>query len=328
MADLTTTYLGLQLKNPIIAASSGLTEHLKSIKELEKNGAAAIVLKSIFEEEITHEYEALVQEADNLGYNAEHMDYFDYQIREKNITHYVQLIKEAKAEVDIPIIASINCFSTHEWGYFAKNCEKAGADALELNIFILPSDIGLQCDFVEKKYFGIIEKIKNQVSIPISLKISPYFSNLGTMIQKLSKSGIQGLVLFNRFFSPDFDINKLELTPSFVFSKPEDVALSLRWVAIMSNRIDCDLAASTGIHDGQGVIKQILAGAKVVQLASVLYKNGTTVIADMLKTIEDWMDQKEFSNLNQCRGLLSQSSSTDPSLYERVQFMKYFSGKF
>lgn len=328
MADLTTTYLGLKLKNPIIAASSGLTEHLKSIKELEKNGAAAVVLKSIFEEEITHEYEALMQEADNMGHNAEHMDYFDYQIREKNITHYIQLIKEAKAEVNIPIIASINCFSNHEWEYFAMNCEKAGADALELNIFILPSDIHLESDAVEKKYFSIINKIKTKINIPIAIKISPYFSNLGAMIKKLDNSGIQGLVLFNRFFSPDFDINKLELSSSFVFSNPDDIALSLRWMSIMSKRVECDLVASTGIHDGEGVIKQLLAGAKAVQLASVLYKSGTTVIEDMLKTLEDWMDHKGFKNLNECRGLLSQSSSTNPALYERVQFMKYFSGKF
>lgn len=328
MADLTTTYLGLKLKNPIIAASSGLTEHLKSIKELEKNGAAAVVLKSIFEEEITHEYEALAQEANDMGYNAEHMDYFDYQIREKNITRYIQLIKEAKSEVSIPIIASINCFSTHEWEYFAMNCEKAGVDALELNIFILPSDIDLESDLIEKRYFKIIEKIKAKVNIPIALKISPYFSNLGAMIQKFDKSGIDGLVLFNRFFSPDIDIDKLELASSFVFSNPDDIALPLRWMSIMSKKVECDLVASTGIHDGEGVIKQILAGANAVQLASVLYKNGTTVIGDMLKTLEDWMDQKGFKNLDDCRGLLSQSASSKPALYERVQFMKYFSGKF
>ena len=328
MADLTTTYLGLQLKNPIIAASSGLTENLKSIQELEKNGAAAIVLKSIFEEEITHEYEALTKEAEHLGYNAEHLDYFDYQIREKNITRYIQLIKEAKASVDIPIIASINCFSTHEWEYFAQNCEKAGADALELNIFILPSDVGLQSDMVEKKHLEIIEKIKSKVNIPVSIKISPYFSNLGAMIQKLSKTGIDGLVLFNRFFSPDIDIEKLELTSSFVFSNPDEIALSLRWISIISKKVECDLAASTGIHDGEGVIKQILAGANTVQLASVLYKNGTTVITDMLQTIEEWMDKKGFDSLSHFRGLLSQTESSNPSMYERVQFMKYFSGKF
>ncbi len=328
MANLTTTYLGLQLKNPIIAASSGLTENLKSIKELEKNGAAAIVLKSIFEEEITHEYEALAKEADNLGYNAEHMDYFDYQIREKNITRYTQLIKEAKAEVDIPIIASINCFSTHEWEYFAKNCEKAGADALELNISISPSDTELESNFAEKKHLAIIEKIKNNINIPLSIKISPYFSNLATVIQKISKSGIDGLVLFNRFFSPDFDIDKLEINSSFILSNPDEIALSLRWVSIMSKKVDCDLAASTGIHDGEGVIKQILAGANAVQLASALYKNGTTIITDMLKMLEEWMDKKGFDNLEQYRGLLSQAASSDPAMDDRVQFMKYFSGKF
>ena len=178
MVDLSTKYLGLKLRNPIIAASSGLTDSIKSIQELEKNGAAAIVLKSIFEEEITHEYEALIREADHLGYHAEHMDYFDYQIREKNINHYTQLIKDAKASVDIPIIASINCFSTHEWEYFAQNCENYGADALELNIFVSPSNNELGSDSTEKRYFEIIKKVQGKVKIPISLKISPYFSNL------------------------------------------------------------------------------------------------------------------------------------------------------
>ncbi len=328
MADLSTTYLGLQLKNPIIAASSGLTESLKSIKELENNGAGAVVLKSIFEEDITHEYEALTREAKQLGYNAEHFDYLDYQIRERNMTYYTQLIKECKQAINIPVIASINCFSSYEWEYFALNCEKAGADALELNVFILPFDPETKSKNIEKTYFDIAETITRKVSIPVSLKISPYFSNLAGSIQKLSKTGIKGLVLFNRFFSPDIDIENLNLTSSFVFSKAEEIALPLRWISMMSKRVNCDLSASTGIHDGEGVIKQILAGATTVQLASVLYNEGTTVIRKILKTLEEWMDKKGFDKLDDFRGLMSQATSTNPSIYERVQFMKYFSDKF
>ncbi len=328
MADLSTTYLGLQLKNPVIAASSGLTESLKSIKELESNGAGAVVLKSIFEEDITHEYEALTREAKQLNYNAEHLDYLDYQIREKNMTYYTQLIKECKQEIGIPVIASINCFSSYEWEYFAQNCEKAGADALELNVFILPFDPGAKSENIEKIYFDIAETITRRISIPVSLKISPYFSNLAGTIQNLSKTGIKGLVLFNRFFSQDIDIENLNLTSSFVFSKAEEIALPLRWISMMSKRVNCDLSASTGIHDGEGVIKQILAGATTVQLASVLYNEGTTVIREILKTLEEWMDKKGFDKLDDFRGLMSQATSTNPSIYERVQFMKYFSDKF
>ncbi len=328
MADLSTTYLGLQLKNPVIAASSGLTESLKSIKELESNGAGAVVLKSIFEEDITHEYEALTREAKHLNYNAEHLDYLDYQIREKNTTYYTQLIKECKQEIGIPVIASINCFSSYEWEYFAQNCEKAGADALELNVFILPFDPGAKSENIEKIYFDIAETITRRISIPVSLKISLYFSNLAGTIQNLSKTGIKGLVLFNRFFSPDIDIENLNLTSSFVFSKAEEIALPLRWISMMSKRVNCDLSASTGIHDGEGVIKQILAGATTVQLASVLYNEGTTVIRKILKILEEWMDKKGFDKLDDFRGLMSQATSTNPSIYERVQFMKYFSDKF
>lgn len=328
MANLETSYLGLKLKNPIIAASSGLTESIKSIKELAYNGAAAIVLKSIFEEEITMEYEALLKEADNLGYGGENLDYFDYQIRDKNLSEYLSLIKEAKSEVDIPIIPSINCYTNHEWDYFAKQFENSGADAIELNLFISPSKKVITAQEVEQKYFSIIKKVKESLSIPISLKISPYFTNLASMINQFSETGIDGLVLFNRFFSPDFDIDKLEISSSFTFSKPSDIALSLRWIAIMSRRVKCDLAATTGIHDGEAIIKQILAGASAVQLASTLYQNGSEYIPVMLKEVSDWMDEKGFNNLNHYKGLLSQVASSDAAMYDRVQFMKYFSDKF
>jgi len=327
MVDLSTEYLGMKLKNPVIAGSSGLTNSVKSIKELEENGAAAVVLKSIFEEEIAFEYEDVLKEAESKGYNLDQFDYYDYKIKEDNIDKYTTLINESKNNVSIPIIASVNCVYSHEWLAFASQLEKAGADALELNMFFLPSDFERTSEEKEKAYFQIIEQVQKAVSLPIALKISYYFSNLGPMIQKLSNTGIAGLVLFNRFFSPDFDIDKFEVKSSNVFSAPSDLSISLRWIAIMSERVNCNLAASTGVHDGEALIKQLLAGANAVQVASTLYTNGKGRIGEMLKTLEDWMAGKGYGSLSDFRGKMSQAKSSNPAAYERAQFMKYFGGK-
>jgi dihydroorotate dehydrogenase (fumarate) len=216
---------------------------------------------------------------------------------------------------------------SEEGRVFAAQLEKAGADALELNMFFLPSDFERTSEEKEAAYFQIIDKVQKAVSIPISLKISYYFSNLGPMIQKLSETGIGGLVLFNRFFSPDFDIDKFEVVPSNRLSAPSDLPISLRWIAIMAERVNCDLAASTGVHDGIAVIKQLLAGANAVQVVSTLYNNDKGYIQEMLKTLEDWMAKKGFNSLADFRGKMSQAKSSNPAAYERMQFMKYFGGK-
>jgi dihydroorotate dehydrogenase (fumarate) len=327
MVDLSTQYLGMKLKNPVIAGSSGLTNSAKSIQDLEESGAGAVVLKSIFEEEIAFEYEDILQEASAEGVNLDQFDYYDFHIKGEKLDKYTALIEESKKNVSIPVIASINCVYSHEWTSFAKQLQTAGADALELNMFFLPSEFNRSSEEKEKVYFQIIEKVQKEVTIPISLKISYYFSNLGPMIQKLSETGIAGLVLFNRFYSPDFDIDKMEVVSSNVFSAPSDLPISLRWIAIMAERVSCDLAASTGVHDGTALIKQILAGANAVQVASTLYKNGKGQIADMLNTLEAWMDKKSYSSLPDFRGKMSQAKSSNPAAYERVQFMKYFGGK-
>ena len=327
MADLSTQYLGMKLKNPVIAGSSGLTNSAKSIQDLEQSGAGAVVLKSIFEEEIAFEYEDILQEASAEGVNLDQFDYYDFHIKGEKLDKYTSLIEESKKNVSIPVIASINCVYSHEWTSFAKQLQTAGADALELNMFFLPSEFNRTSEEKEKAYFQIIEKVQKEVTIPISLKISYYFSNLGPMIQKLSETGIAGLVLFNRFYSPDFDIDKMEVVSSNVFSAPSDLPISLRWISIMAERVSCDLAASTGVHDGTALIKQILAGANAVQVASTLYKNGKGQIADMLNTLEAWMDKKSYSSLSDFRGKMSQAKSSNPAAYERVQFMKYFGGK-
>jgi dihydroorotate dehydrogenase (fumarate) len=326
MVDLSTEYLGLKLKNPIIVGSSGLTNSVKSIQELEKNGAAAVVLKSIFEEEIALEYNDILKEASKKGANMNQFDYFDTQVRGEKLDRYITLISQAKKAVSIPVIASINCVYSHEWTSFAKQFQTAGADALELNMFFLPSEFGRTSEEKEKVYFQVVEKIQKEVTIPVSLKISYYFSNLGPMIQKLSETGIAGLVLFNRFYSPDFDIDKMEVVSSNVFSSPSDLSISLRWIAIMANRVECDLAASTGVHDGVALIKQLLAGADAVQVASTLYKNGKGQITEMLKTLEKWMGKKGYNRLADFKGKMSQAKNSNPAAYERVQFMKYFGG--
>ena len=326
MTDLTTHYLGLKLRNPLIAGSSGLSNSIKGVKEFEDNGAGAVVLKSIFEEEIVFEYQDVLKEAREEGVNMDQFDYFDYQIKGEKLKKYTALISECKSSVSIPVIASINCVYSHEWTAFAKQLQDAGADALELNMFFLPSDFARTTEEKEKAYFQIIENVKKTVSIPIALKISYYFSNLGPMIQQLSETGIAGLVLFNRFYSPDFDIDKLEVVSSNVFSNPSDLHLSLRWIAIMAERVSCDLAASTGVHDGNALIKQILAGANAVQVVSSLYKNGKGQIKTMLSTLDEWMTRKGFNRLSDFRGKLSQAKSSNPAAYERVQFMRYFGG--
>ncbi|HSG67520.1 MAG TPA: dihydroorotate dehydrogenase-like protein, partial [Bacteroidales bacterium] len=274
MANLSTSYMGFELKNPIIVGSSGLTNSLENIIEIEKNGAAAVVLKSLFEEQINHMInKAMHSGPDNFSY-PEAEDYISNYTKTNDVDNYLKLIRAAKAAVQIPVIASINCISSADWISFATKIQEAGADGLELNIFILPSDPKRDALQNEAIYFDIIEKVKKEVTIPIAIKISSYFSGLANMALKLSWTGIKGMVLFNRFFSPDIDIDNFKVTATNVFSHPEELAISLRWVAMLSSRLHCDVAASTGVHDGPAVIKQLLAGAKAVQLSTVLYKKG------------------------------------------------------
>lgn len=327
MVDLSTKFMALSLKNPIIAGSSGLSGSVKGVKELEEAGAGAVVLKSIFEEEIVHELDDMMKKAPLTSRYLERFDYYDYVIKGENLDKYTALIKEAKQAVTIPVIASINCTYSHEWTDYAKRLQSAGADALELNMFFLPTDLDRSAEEMEKAYFNVIEKVREKLSIPVALKISYYFSCLGSTIQKLSNQGISGLVLFNRFYSPDFDIDKLEVVPTNVFSTPGELATSLRWIALMSQKVDCDLAASTGVHDGKAVIKQLLAGAQAVQVVSALYKNGRDYIGKMLGELEAWMTQHGYEKLEDFRGKLSQDKSDNPAVYERVQFMKYFGGQ-
>jgi dihydroorotate dehydrogenase (fumarate) len=326
MADISCKYLGMTLKSPIVVGSCGLTQSVSRIADLEQNGAGAVVLKSIFEEEIAFEFQDMLRQAAPGAYNYEHFDYYDYQIKEERLGRYIQLIQESKRAVSIPVIASVNCTYSHEWTFFAERLQAAGADALELNMFFPPSDFKRTSHERTQLYFDTIAKVKSRVSIPIVLKISHYMDDLGAMIQRLSQTGISALVLFNRFYSPDFDIDQQRVVQTNVFSNSTEYALPMRWVALMAGRVDCDLVASTGIHDGRTVIKQILAGATAVQVVSTLYKNGTAHLKSMLQEVQDWMIRNEYYALEQFRGAMSQAKSEDPAVYERFQFMKHFGG--
>lgn len=323
MADLQTEYLGLKLKNPIVAGSSNLSGNLEGILKLEEAGAGAVVLKSIFEEQILRESGNLSGEFSD---HAEEFDYISQYTRQFNVEKYLNLIKDAKKSVKIPIIASINCVSSGEWTTFAKKIESAGADAIELNIFILPIDFQQDGLEIEKIYFKIVEDVLNVVNIPVSIKISHYFSGLANMVFRLSVTGISGIVLFNRFYSPDIDLKKMELISSDIYSSSRENSLVLRWIGILSDSVKCDLISSTGVHSGEDVIKNVLVGAKAVQVVSALYNSGPEQIDKMLSTVNSWLDSNNYSSLDEIRGKLSQEKSKNPGIYEQVQFMKYYSG--
>ncbi|MCK5847275.1 MAG: dihydroorotate dehydrogenase-like protein [Bacteroidales bacterium] len=323
MVNLQTEYLGLKLKNPIIVASSGLSSSLNSIKKLAHDGAGAIVLKSLFEEQI------LAEAAQNISldqsYGTDVHDYITEHMRSSKLSDYTTLIRNAKAEIDIPIIASINCITDREWTSFTKEIEDAGADALELNIGVLPSDDEISSAENEEKYFQILEKVRRSTNLPIAVKITTYSAGLANLIKKISWSGfVDGIVMFNKYFQPDIDIDKMDITTTGVFTTSADISTSLRWVAIMSSKIETPISATTGVHTGADVVKQILAGANNVQIASTLYKNGTEQIQVMLDDMTKWMEKNSYNNLEDYRGKMAFNNDANTIAFERIQFMKHY----
>ena len=307
-------------------------------------GAGAVVLKSIFEEQIKFETKEFL-ESDNQQmkswqeafdgivsktefYHDEAYNYLTSYAQEHTLNQYLSLISEAKKAIDIPVIASINCSTQYDWEYFTKRIQDAGADALELNVYLLPSDFGKSGDENEKVYFEIIENVKKYVSIPVSLKIGYYFSSLAKTALALSETGIAGLTLFNRPYNPDIDIDELQINASNMFSTEAEYSHTLRWVALLSGKLKCNIAASTGIHNHQTVIKQLLAGADAVQLVSVFYKHHGhhfDVLKDILTGLEGWMKQHNYNSIADFKGLLSSKNVHNPASYERVQFLRLFS---
>ncbi|WP_282035916.1 dihydroorotate dehydrogenase-like protein [Saccharicrinis aurantiacus] len=325
MKILESKYLGLRLKNPIIVGSCGLTNSVESIKKLAENGAAAVVVKSVFEEEIIQEHQdVLKNKLGDQDNNLEFLDYFDYQIKSDVLKKTAALIQDAKKEVDIPIIGSINCASSGEWVSYAKILADAGADALELNLFKLPSDVNQKADEQEQFYQSIVSAVKSHVSIPVSVKIAPYSSNLAASIKKMDDIGVDGITMFNRFYNVDFDIYTDEVIAGSPYSTNEEYYNALRWISIMSGKVNTDLSASTGVHNAETAIKMLMAGATTVQIVSKIYMDGPEVISSILEGIKEWMEKRGYVSIDEFRGSVHHDPDQNSERFERVQFMRYF----
>lgn len=322
MIDLSTRFAGLNLKSPIIVSSSGLTSSIDRIKKVAAAGAGAVVMKSLFEEQINFEIGTMSEGQDY----PEAGDYIRTYARDNSLGQYLSFIREAKEAVDIPVIASINCVSSSEWTDFAKKIEDAGADALELNIYFLPIKKDKDPREYEKAYLQLVSDVKKKTSLPLIVKLGNGFSNITWMVNQLYNRGVAAVVLFNRFYAPDINADDMSFGSSEVLSTPAELRNSLRWIGIVSSQVDkLDLAASTGVHSGMAVVKQILAGATAVQVCSVLYRNGLDYIRDMIAEMLKWMEKHQYESPGDFRGKMNYGSLDDPSVYERAQFMKYFS---
>lgn len=322
MENLSTKYLGLTLKSPLIVSSSRLTSNPGQLKEAEDSGAGAVVLKSLFEEQINY----YIHSASSASGYPEADDYLANYIQSNSVDNYLDLIRKAKKNLSIPVIPSINCFSARGWTGFAKNIAEAGADAIEINVFFMPVDRKKSSAESEKLYFDLIESLKKSVKIPVALKIGYRFSNILYMIDQFYNRGIEGIVMFNRFYEPDIDINKMDIIPASILSHENEMRYVLRWIGMASAQdIRIDISASTGVHSGQDAIKYLLAGADTVQVCSVLYNKGIKYLKTMNQQISDWMTLKGFKSIDDFRGKLNYVNYEKPSVFERTQFMKYFS---
>ncbi len=324
MIDLKTNYAGLSLRNPIIVGSSGLTAKADRNKEFEKAGAGAIVLKSLFEEQIEMQGDVLIDSSDF----PEATDYVRQYVKANQVHNYLELIQSSKTACSIPIIASINSYKADAWIEFARQIEIAGADALELNIFRMQTALGYDEEKNRQAYIDIVRRVKDTVSIPVIVKIGKYFSNIPDLVETLKANGANGVVLFNRFYQPDIDLNTLQLVSGNVFSSHSDLSDTLRWTALVSGKVPgIDVSSSTGVHEWEDVVKCILAGASTVQMCSALYNCGNEIISQVLTCMEEWMHHTNFKSVSQFRGRLNYANHHDPALYERSQFMKYFANR-
>ncbi len=322
--DLSTRYLGMKLRTPLVPSASPLSENLDNIKRMEDAGASAVVLYSLFEEQMTREREALEHHLTHGTESfAEALSYLpapeEFRAGPEG---YLEKIGKAKKAVGIPIIASLNGVSIGSWVDFAKRIEEAGADALELNVYYIPTDTTQSSAEVEQSYIDILKAVKYVVTIPVALKLSPFFSNMAGMARRCDEAGANALVLFNRFYQPDMDLENLEIRTNVLLSTPQALRLPLRWVAILYGRIKSDMAATSGIHSSEDVLKILMAGANVAQLCSVLLQRGIGHIREIEKGMVEWMEKHEYESVNQLRGSMSQQSCADPSAFERAQYMR------
>ncbi len=322
--DLSTQYLGLTLKNPVVASASPMTANLDSIQQLAEHGAAALVLHSLFEEQIAHEQDELQHHTTHgTEFYAEMTSFFPEPEEYRHAPdEYLELIRSAKAAVDIPVIASLNGSSVGGWTEYAAKMQEAGADALELNIYYVAADPTLDGEHVETRYLDILKAVKTAVTIPIAVKLSPYFSATASMAKKLDQAGADGLVLFNRFYQPDIDLEQLEVVPDLVLSTPFEMRLPLRWIAILHGNVEASLAATTGIATGADAIKMLMAGADVTQVCSVLLRQGPAAVANILSEMTQWMEERVYESVTQMKGSMSQRSIPDPTAFERANYMK------
>lgn len=322
--DLKTKYLGITLRSPIVVSASPLSEYIQNIKMMEDAGAGAVVLYSLFEEQIRIEQQELHYHT-TMGTEsfAESLSYFpepeEYKVGPEE---YLQHIQDAKEAVDIPIIASLNGSTIGGWTEYSKEMEKAGADAIELNVYYIPSDPTLSGSNVEQTYIDILRSVKAAVDIPVSMKLSPFFSNMANMAERLDDAGANGLVLFNRFYQPDIDLEEFEVTPNVQLSTSQAMRLPMRWIAILKDKIAADLAATSGVHTGIDVVKMLLVGANVTMLCSALLKHGIFHVQNVEKHLTEWMEQNEYNSVEEMIGAMSQQKTTDPSAFERAQYMK------
>jgi dihydroorotate dehydrogenase (fumarate) len=322
--SLTTNYLGLALKNPIVVSACPLSHNIDSIRRLEDAGASAVVMYSLFEEQITFDsfyIDYYLQRGTNS--HAESLTYFP-EMDQYNVwpDEYMNLIRRAKEAVDIPIIGSLNGVSTGGWTDYAGLIEDAGADALELNVYYVPTSVELSGHEVECIYLDLLSQVKASVSLPIAMKLSPFFSSTANMAKRLVEKGADGLVLFNRFYQPDLDLESLSVTPRLVLSNSNELRLPLRWVAILYGRLSADLAITSGVHTAEDVLKGLMAGAKVTMMASELLQNGVRRIKEILKDMEQWMDEREYASVSQMIGSISQQHCAEPAAFERANYMK------
>lgn len=323
MSDLTTTYLGLQLKNPLVASASPLSKKVELVQQMEEAGAAAVVLYSLFEEQITHESRALDHYLTHgTDSYAEALSYFPdldhYNLEPDTYLEHVQRVKRA---VDIPVIGSLNGISPGGWVEYAHKIEQAGADALELNIYYLPTDVSVGSAELEEIYITLLRDIRHQVRIPIAVKLSPFFSALPYMARRLVQAGANGLVLFNRFYQPDFNLETLEVVPNLYLSSSADLRLPLRWIAILYGQIETDFALTSGVHTAEDAIKAMMAGANVAMLTSELLAHGIGRLHDILDDMRTWMDVHEYESITQMRGSMSQRAVAEPAAFERANYM-------
>jgi dihydroorotate dehydrogenase (fumarate) len=324
--DLTSSFMGIKIANPLIVASSALTNSADRVKECADNGAGAVVLKSLFEEQLVTGRTSLINQDEMYFWYPQALEFVNAVSKEEGVAQYLQLIEKAKKAVSIPVMASINCVTAKEWPAFAGQIEKAGADGLELNIFIPPTNPNITGYKIEDTYVEIIHEVRKKVSIPLAVKVGFYFTSLYRMLFKISNMDVNSLVLFNRYYRPDIDIENLRVVAQNVYSSPHEITLSLRWIALLYGQINNEMVAATGIHDYQGVIKQILAGATSVQLCSTLHKNGIPYLRTILDDMQNWMSRKGYENLSSFRGIIAKNEE-NTAAFERLQFMKKTTGK-